>query len=205
MQVKSDEVELRLLESAANNFLKFGFEKASLRTIASEAGATKGNIYNYFKDKDALFRAVVEPAVTMIETPMIAGNVEYESIYCRSVSRKNARDVEDVFLRHAKQVQAYSKEIELLLFRSSGSSHQGYRERVFSLWTARAIEAGKETIWKGKGVRFTLPLLHSMASIYLSFIEEIIVHKPKLKELRTYIHQLATYHYYGAMNVLRGR
>ena len=50
-----------VLESAQNEFFEKGYEKASLRTIAQNAGVTTGALYVRFPNKDALFSALVSP------------------------------------------------------------------------------------------------------------------------------------------------
>ncbi len=46
---------LRILEAAAREFAQFGFDTASIESIASRAGIGKGTIYNYTGSKDHLF------------------------------------------------------------------------------------------------------------------------------------------------------
>ena len=60
MQTLKPEVRERIIKSARKNFAIHGYEKASTRMIAAGANMTVGNIYRYYKDKDALFYAVVE-------------------------------------------------------------------------------------------------------------------------------------------------
>lgn len=52
-----------ILKNAKKEFLKKGFEKASMRTIASLSGLTVGAIYRHFTSKDALFEALVQPTL----------------------------------------------------------------------------------------------------------------------------------------------
>jgi len=47
-------------------FRRYGFRRASVDAIASEASVAKPTLYAYFADKDALFRAVVEHEVDEI-------------------------------------------------------------------------------------------------------------------------------------------
>lgn len=62
------EVRERILAAATAEFLDRGFERASLRHIASEAGVTTGAIYGHFASKNDLFDAIVaEPADGLIE------------------------------------------------------------------------------------------------------------------------------------------
>jgi AcrR family transcriptional regulator len=52
----------RLLDAAAREFARTGFERANIDAISVAAGYAKGTIYNYFPSKQELFLAVVEEA-----------------------------------------------------------------------------------------------------------------------------------------------
>ncbi|HIG0358533.1 TetR/AcrR family transcriptional regulator [Clostridium sporogenes] len=52
-----------ILETAIMKFTEKGFEKTSLREIASAAGLTTGAIYHHFKNKDELFYHAVKEAM----------------------------------------------------------------------------------------------------------------------------------------------
>lgn len=62
-----------ILKAARRAFARYGFEKATIKQIAAEAGlATTSLIYWYFKDKDELFKAViseVSPLVNIASDP----------------------------------------------------------------------------------------------------------------------------------------
>lgn len=60
MQIKKDDVKNSLLKSAQTEFLKKGFDKASIRNIVKNAGTTIGNFYNYFESKEMVFAHLVE-------------------------------------------------------------------------------------------------------------------------------------------------
>lgn len=64
MQILKQEVKQRILDSALIEFCEKGYDKASLRQIAQSAGITVGNIYAYFKDKNSLMDAVMEPIIS---------------------------------------------------------------------------------------------------------------------------------------------
>ncbi len=69
-----------LLQIAANEFSKYGYEGASLERIAKRVGITKAAIYYHFKDKDALYEAVLlyrlENLVAHIQQHITASNTE---------------------------------------------------------------------------------------------------------------------------------
>lgn len=60
MQRKKDEMEKSLLTAAHDEFLEQGFERASIRSIVKSANTTIGNFYNYYKNKEAIFCALVD-------------------------------------------------------------------------------------------------------------------------------------------------
>ena len=59
---KSEETRTRILEAALTIFRERGFEKATMREIAAEAGMAVGAAYYYFDSKDALVMAFYERA-----------------------------------------------------------------------------------------------------------------------------------------------
>ena len=63
MAVPDHSIDLRIFESARNEFLENGFEKASLKAICEGAGVTTGALYKRYKGKEDLFCAVVEQTV----------------------------------------------------------------------------------------------------------------------------------------------
>lgn len=56
----------RLVEAATKEFAVHGYDHASLRQICSAAGVTTGALYFFFKNKEDLFRTVIDPIVTPI-------------------------------------------------------------------------------------------------------------------------------------------
>jgi AcrR family transcriptional regulator len=59
---KAEETRGRILEAALSIFRERGFEKATMREIATEAGVAVGAAYYYFDSKDALVMAFYEQA-----------------------------------------------------------------------------------------------------------------------------------------------
>ena len=59
---KSDETRGRILEAALLVFRERGFDKATMREIATEAGVAVGAAYYYFDSKDALVMAFYQRA-----------------------------------------------------------------------------------------------------------------------------------------------
>ncbi|GAB5546166.1 MAG: hypothetical protein SangKO_059260 [Sandaracinaceae bacterium] len=58
-RISGREREERLLNEAANLFVRFGYDKTSVSDIARAAGVSKGAFYLAFESKDALFEALL--------------------------------------------------------------------------------------------------------------------------------------------------
>ncbi|MBI5606068.1 MAG: TetR/AcrR family transcriptional regulator [Deltaproteobacteria bacterium] len=61
MQFQKDDIKEKILAAARETFLTQGFSKASMRGIAKNASVSTSNMYNYFKNKEELFYAIVDP------------------------------------------------------------------------------------------------------------------------------------------------
>ena len=59
-----------ILKAALEVFAAHGFEAARLDDVAARAGVAKGTLYLYFRDKEALFEALVRNAVSPIMEQM---------------------------------------------------------------------------------------------------------------------------------------
>ena len=55
----NEEREQRILDSASDLIVHYGFDKTTVSDIATEAGISKGAIYLHFKSKDELFEALL--------------------------------------------------------------------------------------------------------------------------------------------------
>lgn len=75
MQIKKEEVRLKILETATNEFLKRGYENTSMRIIAQKSHTTLGNIYHYYSNKEKLLDTILMPTIENIET-MLAEHIE---------------------------------------------------------------------------------------------------------------------------------
>ncbi len=58
-QFQKDEIKEKILDSALTVFTDKGFQLASIKVIAGEAGVSVGNVYRYFENKEALYYALI--------------------------------------------------------------------------------------------------------------------------------------------------
>jgi AcrR family transcriptional regulator len=81
----------RLLEAAVDVFGKHGFEAATTRMIALEAGVNIAAIPYYYSGKEGLYRAVVSYTVEQVRTQVAAILEEIDiGLYAEAASRETA-------------------------------------------------------------------------------------------------------------------
>lgn len=193
MQVKKEDVRDKIINSARKEFLKHGYLKASLRVIAENESLTKGAIYSYFKNKDALFCELTAPAVSFIE------NEFQNDKNCFSVgmsgAAKSAHELTiQSFKRCANSVLGNYESFKLLLFCSAGSSLQNYKERIIRLYAQNFYKIVSFFTEAECDVSVINEIfIHTLASSYVSFLEELILHKPGQKQADDYAAQLAVF------------
>jgi len=72
MQQRSEETRTRILESSVKLFSTRGFNAASVDDICAEAGISKGAFYHHFESKQALFLALLDGWLKIIDTAIEA-------------------------------------------------------------------------------------------------------------------------------------
>ena len=72
-----------LLEAAARRFLRDGYDAASMRDIAAEAGMQPGSIYYHFPSKADLLVAVHEEGLRRIRTAVTAAIAAVDDPWAR--------------------------------------------------------------------------------------------------------------------------
>ncbi len=106
MQIKKEEIKQKILEVATDEFIKKGYENASMRVIANKAHTTLGNIYHYFKNKEMLLETILLPTFENIEALM---GQHIENGKTLNMTREEA-------LYYAENLEKYFDESELICF-----------------------------------------------------------------------------------------
>lgn len=122
MAVKDHSLDDKIIKAAFDEFMEFGFRKASIRKIADRAGVTPGAIYTRYDSKDALFCSLVSnflSAVKVQSKPL--GKMYYDIQQSRNVNAlmEAIRKEENIYL---DVLFKYYDECILFFCRSEGSS-----------------------------------------------------------------------------------
>lgn len=126
MKVLREDVRQRILSAARDEFLLRGYARASMRTIAAQAGMTVGNIYLYFAGKELLFEAIVGDMVQRIQ-----GLLQMKA--SDGVLHTLGTQLHDIFIQGRV-------EFLILVTRAEGSKYEGLKQRIITLAARRMCE-----------------------------------------------------------------
>ncbi len=189
-QTKKPEICNRIIDSARREFLQKGFEKASMRSIAENAGITPGNIYTYFENKNSLFETIVEPFSAEFFRDMeasMAGFKESLDDMAQTFSKETALKVID---RQLDRIYSNYDAIKLLLFHSKGSSMENFKNDVIEKYTSLCLSLLEAIARKqGSKRRFSALSVHMILSLFFTRIEEIIIYEITQEEAWQYRHE----------------
>jgi len=76
-RLEAAKIQQKLLETALNIFMVHGFEKTTMEEIATSAAMSKRTLYSRYKDKNELFLAAMEKAISnsAITRETVAANI----------------------------------------------------------------------------------------------------------------------------------
>ena len=125
-----DETHEKILKCGKKHFLKYGFEKSSLRDICKDACVTTGAFYRHFNDKNELFEAIVSPVANKI----ISNFFDYEKTSIDNVKTKQNAKVAQVHVEGTIETAMFlfdNKEIYSLIINGSyGTSYENFLEKL---------------------------------------------------------------------------
>ena len=175
----------RILESGKEMFLRNGYERKNLRDLCGAAGVTTGAFYRHFKDKEALFSALVEPAVNSIQDKY--ETAADECFHCLSMG-----NTEDIWAISAETIEAFVRiiyahfdEFKLLLCCADGTPYIDFTDRLVE----RELQDTHRMYM----------LIHS----YFSCIFETVLHDYTQDEALEVVHTLAEFFSAGWRKILQ--
>jgi AcrR family transcriptional regulator len=145
----------RILDAALDVFSEHGFEGSSLQQIADRLDLTKAALYYYFRSKDELLEALVEPAITGVEEILAACSDERDTPARRKEFMKQYLDY---FLRQRRLIAYISRDLATLAHPAISARNEERRARI------EAILAGSDLDFSDQ-VRVTMAFGGMQAAI----------------------------------------
>ncbi|WP_027398994.1 TetR/AcrR family transcriptional regulator [Anaerovorax odorimutans] len=193
----------KIMTEGKKEFLERGFNDASLRNIVKRAGVTTGAFYGYYKDKNALFEALVLPAVSGLKDIFLSGQQEFDSL---------PEDVKKGILYNyttdevkglVNFIYDYFDEFKLLVSCADGTAFSDFIHDLVEIeleYTLKFIKStGNDALVTG---RATPELLHIIASAFFTAVFEVVKHDMSKEVADSYVDSLKQFFMAGWETIL---
>lgn len=197
MQFPKELIRKDIIDAARKDFERFGFEKASIRNITAEAKTSKSNFYNYFADKDSLFRAIVEETRECMMERIREIRTEKGSPNGQKYSIEAQRDAIRAVMEYI-----YNREADfiLLFFRSAGSSLSSFKDELAEALADVLQDWMGAVSQRGQGVsRF---FIRSVAGFYVDSIMRLLREGKTKREAAAHLDEFLKFVYGGWSGLL---
>ena len=198
-------VSERILACAKAEFLDKGYTDASLRTIAAAAETSTNSIYVRFKDKEGLFSAIVEPALSEMLERFLKIQEAFTHLDHMAQAAQVAEYEDSGTLELVDYMYDHLDEFRLLLDASYGTRFHNFVDELVRIeveYTYKYMAATGCPAHIGNAT--TEKLLHIVTTSRFESIFEVIRHGMSRDEAHEYIHLLSRYHRQGFFAVFGG-
>lgn len=193
-----------ILNCAKNEFLDKGFENASLRNIAKQAGVTTGAIYGHFKDKDAMFVELVKDGasgmadlIEKLENNDHEFNLSQDADICSLVNVSK-----EIHRQYVEYVYNNFDTAKLIILCSGGSSMGNWVDEMIDHVTKINLELMKKEKHRG-GKEISELTLHTLVEFYFKSVTELVKHNVSYEEALKHIDSISTFFFAGWNQLLK--
>ena len=203
MPESTQSTQQTILLAGREEFLKHGFEKASLRTIAQNAGVTTGAIYGYYSDKAALFDALVSDPAETLYADYQKISTEFESLTLDEQNAQLGSMAKQELGPWIDYIYDSFDAFELIFACSAGTKWANYVDSLIHVeensskrFIARLHESGHHTKELNDHV------IHLLAGALFLGLSEMVLHKMTRQEAKSYMETLSEFFTAGWLALL---
>ena len=171
---------VRVMAAASEEFLEYGFEKASMRRVGERCGLTAAGLYRHCRDKEDLFDQLVAPAVERINAWMDA----HLTKYLAAVQDEGNLQWQDSWVDMMREiVYPHMDDYHLLLTCSSGTKYENFLHDLTQTAQEQTYQYLPVLRDKGLAIRAISPTeMHLLFSAYVTALFEPVIHRYTLEE-----------------------
>jgi AcrR family transcriptional regulator len=171
---------VRIMAAARDEFMEFGFEKASMRRVGERCGLTAAGLYRHCRDKADLFDQLVAPAIERLRSWMDT----HLTKYLTTVRDEGNLKWQDSWIDMMREVvYPHVDDYHLLLTCSSGTKYESFLHDLTQTAQERMLQYLPVLRDKGLTIREISPAaLHLLLSAYVTALFEPVIHRYSLEE-----------------------
>ena len=171
---------IRVMAAARDEFMEFGFEKASMRRVGERCGLTAAGLYRHCRDKEDLFDQLVASAIERLRSWMDT----HLTNYLTKVRDEGNLKWQDSWIDMMREVvYPHVDDYHLLLTCSSGTKYESFLHDLTQTAQERMLQYLPVLRDKGLTIREISPAaLHLLLSAYVTALFEPVIHRYSLDE-----------------------
>lgn len=171
---------IRVMAAVRDEFMEFGFEKASMRRVGERCGLTAAGLYRHCRDKEDLFDQLVAPAIERLKSWMDT----HLTKYLTTVRDEGNLKWQDSWIDMMREVvYPHVDDYHLLLTCSSGTKYESFLHDLTQTAQERMLQYLPVLRDKGLTIREISPAaLHLLLSAYVTALFEPVIHRYSLEE-----------------------
>lgn len=171
---------IKVMAAAKEEFIEYGFEKASMRRVGERCGLTAAGLYRHCRDKEDLFDQLVAPAIERLKSWMDT----HLTKYLTTVRDEGNLKWQDSWIDMMREVvYPHVDDYHLLLTCSSGTKYESFLHDLTQAAQERMLQYLPILRDKGLTIREISPAaLHLLLSAYVTALFEPVIHRYSLEE-----------------------
>ena len=186
------ETNAKIIECMREEFLTYGYEKASLNRVSAKVGITTAGLYKHFKSKEDMFYYLVKDALEA-----------FDEVAVSSESRMETDETYDPFdedwaLFWVDFIFEHYDGVKLLVCCSKGSAYEDFEDKLIGYEEEADKRYSKILVSSGKKPKEITDLQwHILATAYVHLIFEIVRHDMTRDEALQHMRFVSTLLYPG--------
>ena len=189
----------KIIRAAMDEFSEFGYDKASMRRIGQRCGLTAAALYRHFDSKEAMFEALVEPAVTDMKKWLeahaaadIKGGADPEMMW-NSVEVDMMREL----------IYPRMDEFSMIINKAKGSKYEDFLNELVKDHQERLMPHLRKLREAGYKVKvISEDELHMLITAYCSALFEPVAHGYSLENALKYLSTVEEFFMPGWKNLM---
>ena len=198
----------RIIRAAREEFSEYGYDKASMRRIGERCGLTAAALYRHFDSKEAMFDALVRPAVEDLkvwvgnhvansEEAIKAGAEDPGSIATEAIWESNEIDM------MRELIYPRMPEYAMLINKSHGSKYENFLNDLVEDHQSKMTPQLDDLRTLGFDVKdISDKELHMLITAYCTALFEPVVHSYSLDDAVRYLDTVEAFFMPGWKNLL---
>ena len=198
----------RVIRAARDEFSEYGYDKASMRRIGQRCGLTAAALYRHFDSKEAIFDALVRPALEDLKEWIdehVGRSVDVIRACNELPGDREAREIWDSTEIDMMRELIYPRmeEYAMLINKSHGSRYENFLNDFVEYQMEMMTPQFKKLRQLGLEVKdISEKELHIVTTAYCTALFEPVVHSYSLEDAVRYLDTVEAFFMPGWKNLL---